>query len=69
MVGLPTKKSDGTEKFATTGSVDSCSVLSETQFVGTRIRVDTIRVLSVDDFFHPIGAAVVKQEFDIKPPL
>ena len=25
-----TKKSDGTEKFAMTGSVDGCSVLSET---------------------------------------
>ena len=33
---LPTKKSDGTEKFATTGSVDGCSVLPETLFVGNR---------------------------------
>ena len=30
-----TKKSDGTKKFATTGSVDDCSVLPEAQFVGT----------------------------------
>ena len=37
-------QSDGTEEFATTGSVDGCSVLQETQFVGTHLRVDTTRV-------------------------
>ena len=40
-----TKKSDGTEKFVMIGSVDGCSVLSETQFVGTQLHVDTTWVL------------------------
>ena len=30
-----------------TDSMDGCNVLTETQFVGTRLRVDTTRVLSV----------------------
>ena len=38
-----TKNSDGTNEFATTDSRDGCSVLQETQFVGTRMRVDTTR--------------------------
>ena len=41
------KKSDGTEKFATTGSVDGCSILMETQFVGTHLSMDTTQALSV----------------------
>ena len=41
-----TKKSDGTKEFATTDSMDGWNVLPETQFVGTRLRVDTSRVLS-----------------------
>ena len=41
-----TKKSDGTEKLATTDSEDGFSVLPETKFVWTRLRVDTTRVLS-----------------------
>ena len=32
---LPSEKSDGTEEFVMTDSVDGCSVLSETHFVGT----------------------------------
>ena len=49
-----TKKSDGTKEFATTASMDGCSVLPETQFVGSRLRVDTTRVLSVGVTF-PFG--------------
>ena len=41
-----TKRSDGTEKFTTTGSVDDCSVLPETQFVGTLLRMNTTQLLS-----------------------
>ena len=43
----PTKKSDGTAKFAMTGSVDGCCVLPETLFIGIRLRVDTTCVLYV----------------------
>ena len=46
-----TKKFDGTEKNAMTGSVERCSVLSESQFVATRLRVDTTRISSVGDFY------------------
>ena len=42
-----TKKSDRTKEFATTDSMDGCNVLPDTQFVGTSLRVDTTRVLSV----------------------
>ena len=49
-----TKKSDGTKEFAMTESMDGCNVLPETQFVGTRLRVDTTQVLSVGDSF-PLG--------------
>ena len=45
-----TKNTDGTKTLAMTGSVDSCSVLSETLFVGTCLRVDTTRVLYVGGF-------------------
>ena len=41
------KKSDGTDEFATTGSVDGCSIRPETHFNGTRLHVDTTQVLSV----------------------
>ena len=44
---LSTNKSDGVEKLVMTGSVDGCSVLSEIQFVGTCLRVDTTQVLFV----------------------
>ena len=47
-----TKKSDGMEKFVTTGSVDGCSVLPETQFVGTRLRMDATLALYVGGSFH-----------------
>ena len=46
-----TKKFDGTEVFATTGSVDGCSILPETQFVETHLRVNTTQVLSGESSF------------------
>ena len=46
--------------------MDGCNVLPETQFVGTRLRVDTTRVFSVRGSLPPWGAA---GEFNIKPPL
>ena len=64
-----TKKSDGTKEFATTDSMDGCNVLPETQFVGTRLRVDITRVLSVGGKLPPCGAAGERSEFNIKPPL
>ena len=42
-----TKKSDDTETFATSGSVDVWSVLPETRFVGSCLCVNTTWVLSV----------------------
>ena len=39
-----TKKSDGTERCPTTGSVDGYSVLPVTQFVGTGLCVHNTRV-------------------------
>ena len=62
------KKSDGTEEFATTGSMDGCSVLPETQFGGTRLRVVITRVLSLGDSLPHWLAAGERSEFDIKPP-
>ena len=47
-------KSDSTEMFAMTGSVDGCRVLPETQVVGTRLRVDTTRVVSVGGLLLPM---------------
>ena len=47
-------KSDGTIEFATTDAMDGCSVLPVTQFVGTRLRVDTTQILSVGAAF-PLG--------------
>ena len=52
-----------------TDSMDGCNVLPETQFVGTRLRVDTTRVLAVGGFLPPWGAAGERSEFNIKPPL
>ena len=49
--------------------MDGCNVLPETQFVGTRLRVDTTRVLSVGGSLPPCGAAGETSEFNIKPPL
>ena len=49
--------------------MDGCNVLPETQFVGTRLRVDTTRVLSVGGSPPPWGTAGERSEFDIKPPL
>ena len=64
-----TKKPDDTETSATTGSVDGCSVMPETQFVGTRLRVDTRRILSVGCFLPPIGTIGMRPEYETKPPL
>ena len=64
-----TRKSDITKELTTTDSMDGCSVLPETQFVGTRLRVDTTRVLSVGGSIHTWGAAGDRSEFNIKPPL
>ena len=36
---LSTKKSDGSEEFATTGSVGGCSVLPKIQFAGIYIYI------------------------------
>ena len=49
--------------------MDGCNVLPETQFVGTRMHVDTTQVLSVGGSLHPLGAAGERSEFNIKPPL
>ena len=64
-----TKNSDGTEKIAMTGSVDGCSVLSETKFFRNHLSVDTSLVLSLVDFLSPMGTARERPEFDINPPL
>ena len=58
-----TKKSDGTQKLLTTGSVDGCSVLPETQLVGIRLRMDTTWVLYVGVFPSPMGAFIEMPEF------
>ena len=52
-----------------TKSMDGCYILPETQFVRTRLRVDTTRVLSVGGTITPWGAAGERLKFDIKPPL
>ena len=49
-----------------TNSMDGCNVLPESQFVGTRLHVDTKWVLFVG---YPWGAARERSEFNIKPPL
>ena len=57
-----TEKSDGMEKFAMTGSLDGCSVLPETQFVGTCLRINTTQVFSVGGFLSPMGTAGERPE-------
>ena len=52
-----------------TDSMDGSSVLPENQFVGTRLRMNTTRVLSVGDSLPPWGAAGEMEELNIKPPL
>ena len=49
--------------------MDGCNVQPETQFAGTRLRVDTPPVLSVWGSLPPWVAAVERSEFNIKPPL
>ena len=62
-------KSDGTKELATTDTMDGCNVLPETQFVGTRLRVDTTYVFYVGGTLPPCGAARERSESNIKPPL
>ena len=64
-----TKKSNDTEEFVTTGSMDDCSVRPEAQFAGTRLRVDTTRVLSEGGFLSICRDVEEKPEFGIKMPL
>ena len=64
-----TKKSDGAENFATTGSVDGCRFLPETKCVVTRPRLGNTRVLYGRDFLPLMGAEGERPEFHIKPPL
>ena len=52
-----------------TDSMDGCNVLPETQFIGTRLRVDITQVLSVRGSNHPWGAAGERSEFNTKPPI
>ena len=52
-----TKKSDGTETLTTTDSVNGGSVLLETQFVRTHLRVYTTWVLFVVGSLPLMGAA------------
>ena len=49
--------------------MNGCNVLPETQFVGTRLRVNTTRVLYVGGNLPTCGAAGEWSEFSIKPPL
>ena len=53
----------------TTDSMDGCSILPEFQFVGSRLRVDTTRILYVGGFLPLLGAAGERPEFSIKPPI
>ena len=48
--------------------MDGCNVLPKTQFVGTRLHVDTTRVLSVGVSF-PLVELPERSEFNMKPPL
>ena len=58
-----TKKSDGTKVFATTDSMDGCSVLPETQFVRTCMCMDATLVSYVR-FPSPWGSAEERSEFN-----
>ena len=49
--------------------MDGCNVLPETQFVGTRLRVDTTLFFSVRGSLPPWGAAGERSEINIKPPI
>ena len=49
--------------------MDGCNFLPETQFVVTRLRVDTTRVLSVGGSLPPWGADRERSESNIYPPL
>ena len=49
--------------------MDGCNVLPEIQFIGSRLRVDTTRALSVRDSLPPWVASGESSEFNIKPPL
>ena len=49
--------------------MDGSNDMPEAQFVGTRLRVDTIRILSVWGVPSPCGSAGERSELSIKPPL
>ena len=49
--------------------MDGCNVLPETQFVGTRLRMNTTQIFLWGVPFPPCGAARERSEFNIKPPL
>ena len=57
-------KSDVTEKFATTVSVDGCGVLSETHNVWNGLNVDITRVSSVGNFL-PISELPERESRDL----
>ena len=63
------KKLYGAEKFVTISSVHGCSILPWSQFVGTRLCVDTAHLLSVGASLPPIGAAGERPDIYIKQPL
>ena len=55
-----TKASNGTTECATTESMDGCSILQETKFVGTRLRVDITRAKSEGGFPSPLGSCRIE---------
>ena len=56
-------------EFATTHSVDGHRVMLETQFVGTRLRVDTTQVSYVGVPSSYWSCWRERVDFDVKPPL
>ena len=53
----------------TAGRMDDRSILSVTQFVGTRLHVDAMQTFSVGCSLPPKGAAREMPGIEIKPPL
>ena len=62
-----TKKPNGTKVLVTMDSMDGCSVLPETQFVGTHLRMDIALALSVGGSF-PHSELLKRGQFKIKSP-
>ena len=67
-LGLPLRNPMA-HKFATTGSVDSCSVLPETQICREPPACGHHTSVICRWFHSPMAAAGVSSEFDMKPPL